>query len=92
MKANQHHKTHTPSDKVRAPKETEREFKTSLFRPVPIHLAGPIPNGFTLPATNLPLTPTAVDLALTEEIRRVLTSTDSTQIEIEASPGRSYSM
>jgi transglutaminase-like putative cysteine protease/multisubunit Na+/H+ antiporter MnhC subunit len=79
MQVNQHHKTHpptdpnklpfsTPSGKVRAPKETERDFKTSLFRPVPIHLAGPIPNGFTLPATNLPLTPTAEDLAPTEDI------------------------
>jgi hypothetical protein len=79
MQANQHQKMHPPSDpnklpfstpdgKVRAPKETERDFKTSLFKPVPIHLAGPIPNGFTLPATTLPLTPTADDLAATEDI------------------------
>ena len=42
--------------------------KTSLFKPEPIHLAGPIPNGFTLPAFNLPVTPTADDLAATEDI------------------------
>ncbi len=79
MKANQHHKTHTltdpnklpfntPDGKVRPPLETEHEFKTSLFKPQAIHLAGPIPNGFTLPATSLPLTPTADDLAATEDI------------------------
>ncbi|CAG9931716.1 hypothetical protein [Candidatus Nitrotoga arctica] len=54
MKANQHHKTHTltdsnkltfspPDGKVRAPSDTEREFKTSLFKLQAIHLAGPIP-------------------------------------------------
>ncbi len=36
--------------------------------PIPVHLAGPIPNGFTLPATTLPVTPTAADLAATEDI------------------------
>ncbi len=35
---------------------------------IPVHLAGPIPNGFTLPATTLPLTPTAADLAPSEDI------------------------
>jgi hypothetical protein len=79
MKANQHHKTHTltdpnklpfstPNSTIRPPLETERAFKTSLFKPQAIHLAGPIPNGFTLPATSLPLTPTAADLAATEDI------------------------
>jgi RHS repeat-associated protein len=81
MKANQHHKKHSPADanklqfrtpdgKVRAPKETERAFKTSLFKPDPLlgMLAGPIPNGFTLPATTLPATPTPEDLAATEDI------------------------
>ena len=73
-------KTHTPTDpnnlpfrtpdgKVRAPKQTEREFKTSLFKPAPIHLAGPIPDGFALPASNpYPPAPTAADLAPTEDI------------------------
>jgi hypothetical protein len=79
MQANQHQKTHTPSDpnklpfgtpdsKVRAPIETDRAFKTSLFKMPAVHLAGPIPNGFTLPATSLPATPTAEDLAATEDI------------------------
>jgi hypothetical protein len=36
--------------------------------PKPIHLAGLIPNGFTMPATSLPATPTVDDLAATEDI------------------------
>ena len=60
----------TPSSKVRAPITTDKGFKTSLFRPDPLTsmLAGPIPNGFTLPSTTLPTTPTAEDLAATEDI------------------------
>ena len=79
MQANQKHKTHTPTDpnklpfsipdsKIRAPIETQQGFKTSLFKAQPIHLAGPIPNGFTLPSTTLPALPTAADLAATEDI------------------------
>jgi transglutaminase-like putative cysteine protease len=81
MAAHPNQQTHTPSDpnklpfgtsssKVRAPIESERAFKTSLFRPDPLlsMLAGPIPNGFTLPATTLPATPTPEDLAATEDI------------------------
>jgi len=81
MAAHPNQKTHTPSDpnklpfgtpsgKVRAPIQTEKGFKTSLFKPDPLAsmLAGPIPNGFTLPTTNLPPTPTAEDLAATEDI------------------------
>jgi transglutaminase-like putative cysteine protease len=81
MKANQHQKTHTPTDpnklpfstpssKVRAPIQTEKGYQASLFKPNPLTrmLAGPIPNGFTLPSTTLPLTPTAADLAPTEDL------------------------
>ncbi len=60
----------TPSGKVRAPITTDKGFKTSLFRPDPLAsmLAGPVPNGFTLPATTLPTTPTPEDLVATEDI------------------------
>jgi hypothetical protein len=79
LEQNQKSKTHTPTDpnklpfgtpdgKVRAPIETDTGFKTSLFKSKPIHLAGPIPNGFTLPTTTLPATPTPEDLAPTEDI------------------------
>ncbi len=81
MKANQHHKTQppidpnklpfsTPDGKVRPPIETEQQFHTRLFKTSPLSrmLAGPIPNGFTLPATTLPITPTAADLSATEDI------------------------
>jgi len=81
MQANQHHQTHSltdpnklpfsvPSGKVRAPIETEKGFKTSLFKHARLMsmLAGPIPNGFTLPVTTLPVTPSLADLAATEDI------------------------
>ncbi|MDP1682855.1 MAG: transglutaminase-like domain-containing protein [Burkholderiales bacterium] len=59
----------TPDGKVRKPFETEKEFKTSLFKQERTHLAGPIPWGLTLPATNLPATPVAGDLASTEDVQ-----------------------
>jgi len=57
-----------PAGKARAPRTTEREYRASLFKVEPVMLAGPIPNGFTLPASGLPATPTAADLAATEDI------------------------
>ncbi len=79
MQNNQHHTTpvqtdpnklpfSVPDGKIRAPIESEAQFHTRLFKAKPIHLAGPIPNGFTLPAATLPVTPTAADLAATEDI------------------------
>lgn len=53
--------------KVREPYERKEQFKSGLFREKPIHLAGPIPGGLTLPASSLPATPTAADLAATED-------------------------
>ena len=83
IQANQQGKTHTPvdpnklpwgtpSNKVRAPIETESGFKRnlSLLGVKPLMLAGPIPAGTALPSlSNLPATPTADDLAETEDIQ-----------------------
>lgn len=83
MQANQQGKTHTPvdpnklpwgtpSNKVRAPIETESGFKRnlSLLGVKPLLLAGPIPAGTALPTlSSLPATPGADDLAETEDIQ-----------------------
>lgn len=81
MQNNQHHSApvqtdpnklpfSVPDGKVRAPIESEAQFHASLFKTSPLNrmLAGPIPNGFTLPVTTLPATPTAADVAPTEDI------------------------
>ncbi|MDD1750056.1 MAG: hypothetical protein LUO89_09300, partial [Methanothrix sp.] len=58
----------SPAGKARAPRQSLREYRASLFKVEPVILAGPIPNGFTMPATALPATPGAADLAATEDI------------------------
>jgi len=65
----------TPSNKVRAPIETEQGFKTSLFSPRKLHgwqpytlaAAGSL-TGISLPASAGP-TPSAADLAETEDVQ-----------------------
>lgn len=83
IQSNQQGKTHspvdpnklpwgTPSNKVRAPIETESGFKRnlSLLGVKPLMLAGPIPAGTALPTLgSLPTTPGADDLAETEDIQ-----------------------
>jgi len=65
-----------PSGKVRAPIETEQGFKTSLFHPFKLHgwqaytvaAAGSL-SGISLPSTAVSATPTAADLAETEDVQ-----------------------
>ena len=83
LKATQHREAHAPANpnklpfgaessapggKVRPPKKSQREYRASLFKSELVMLAGPIPNGFVMPATTLSATPTAADLAATEDI------------------------
>lgn len=66
----------TPKGKVRAPIETEQGFKQSLFSPRKLHgwqpytlaAAGSL-SGITLPSTTVSTTPTAADLAETEDVQ-----------------------
>lgn len=61
---------HSPTGRARKPIESAAGFKTSLFKGErSIMLAGPIPSGIVLPSTTLPATPTADDLAATEDVQ-----------------------
>ena len=60
----------SPGGKARKPIESAAGYKTSLFKGErSIMLAGPIPSGIVLPNTTLPATPTADDLAATEDVQ-----------------------
>ena len=81
MQATQKQRTHTvadphnlpfrtPKGHIRPPIETQAAYRSSLFKPAPIHVAsnGSL-SGITLPEAALPATPNAQDLAATEDIQ-----------------------